>query len=95
MPVLTTDDYRELRRALFADAETKAELKALPNLPSEAQLLSAFQTIEDDFTAFRQALRAKIATAFGLPSTASLSVKLNRRILAHFCAWKFRAIFKE
>lgn len=95
MPVLTPDDYRDLRRALMQDAETKAELKALPNLPDEAQLMAAFQAIEDDFTAFRQSLRARIATAFGLPTTASLTVKLNRRILAHYCAWKMRAIFKE
>lgn len=94
MPVLTTPDYAELRRSLFRDAETKAELKALPNLPSEAQLLAALQTIEDDFTTFRQSLRAKVAAAFGLP-TASLTPKLNRRILAHYCAWKMASIFKE
>ena len=94
MPPLTSPDYRELRRALFQDPETKAELKALANLPSESQLLAAFQTIEDDFTAFRSALRAKTAAAFGLP-TASLTPKLNRRILAHYCAWKMALIFKE
>lgn len=95
MPQLTPTDYAALRRALFRDAETKAELKALPNLPNETQLLAAFQAIEDDFTAFRQALRAKIATAFGLPTTASLTVRLNRRILAHYCLWKMGSIFRE
>lgn len=95
MPVLTQPDYRDLRRALFQDAETKAELKALANLPSETQLLRALQVIEDDFTAFRSALRAKIATEFGLPTTNALPVKLNRRMLAHYCAWKMASIFKE
>lgn len=95
MAVLTPDDYREIRRAIFGDPETKAELKALPNLPSEAQLATSLQAIEDAFTTFRQSLRATIATAWGLPTTNTLTVKLNRRLLAHYCAWKFKAIFKE
>lgn len=94
MPVLTQPDYRDLRRALFSNQETKAELKALANLPDETQLLNAFQAIEDGFTAFRSSVRGLVATAFNVP-TASITPKLARRMLAHYCFWKMAAIFRE
>lgn len=90
-----TPDYGTLLKSITSRADAWAELTALPNLPNKTQMLAALQIFENDFTSMRQALRPKIATALGLPTTTTLTARLLRLMLAMYCVWKFRKILAE
>lgn len=84
MAVLTADDYRALRDSIYRAGFGKEELKARPGLPSKAQLLAAFQSIEDFFEANRTVLKTGIDTAIGFTTTAALA----RKIVLTWLIWK-------
>ena len=78
MAVLTDSDSGEIRKALYAAGQGKEELKALPNLPNEAQLKAAFQAIEDFWTNNAATLKTNMETALGRTITATLARKIGR-----------------
>lgn len=78
MAVLTNDDYGQIRESLYKASFGKEELKALPNLPSEAQLKAAFQAIEDFWANNAATLKTNMETALGRSITAALARKIGR-----------------
>ena len=85
MAVLLPADYGALRRLLYRTGEGKEELKARPNLPNEAQLLAAFQVLEDFWENNKAAVKVDLDTALGFTTTAPLAKKIGKAWLA----WKF------
>lgn len=86
MAILGASEYHDLRSALYRSGFGKEELKALPNLPSEPQLLAAFQAIETFWENNRATLKANIDSALGIPTTNALARKIGRAWLDY----KFR-----
>jgi succinylarginine dihydrolase len=78
MAVLGNDDYGQIRESLYKAGFGKEELKALPNLPNEAQLKAAFQVMEDLWTNNAATVKTNIETALGRSITAALARKIGR-----------------
>ena len=91
MATVTDADYGDIRDALYQAAAAKADLKALPALPTKAQLRAAFQAIETRFDNARPALKADIDTALGRVTTAALA----RKIMIAWLRWKLRQLEGE
>jgi hypothetical protein len=81
MAVLTSADYKELRRMLYRFGEGKEDLKALPNLPSEAQLLACFQAIEDKWVADQTTYKGLMETALNRTITNTLARLIGKSYL--------------
>lgn len=73
MAALTAADYREIRAKLYSAGNGKDELKALPSLPSKADLGAAFQNLEDWWDANRLAAKAEVDTGIGFTTSAALA----------------------
>lgn len=77
MAQLTAADYKRLRKLLYSITNAKPDLKALPNLPSETQLMAAFQFLEDDWTGRQAALKAGVDAALARTTTNALARKIG------------------
>lgn len=77
MAQLTPSDYDELRRTIYTTGGGKDELKARAALPNEAQLVAAFQALEDRWENNRLTLKGDIDTALGFTTTATLAKKIG------------------
>ena len=84
MATLTAADYGALRRAVYRVGFGKDELKALPVLPKQSELLAAFQAIETTMTTNFPALKTATETALGQP----LSTLLMTRFFEAWVEWK-------
>jgi hypothetical protein len=84
MPIQPSD-YRDLRKLAYEKDGCKAEMKALPHLPTNAQLLAVFQAIDDFWAANASTLKASMQTAYGQTIPNVLAKKLGRAWLR----WKF------
>lgn len=79
MAILTNEDYGPLRKSLYRAGFGKEELKALlGGLPSEAQLLAAFQVIEDLWADNAVQIKADLEAALGRTITNALAKKIGR-----------------
>jgi hypothetical protein len=83
MAALTAQQYTELRRALYRKGRGKEELKALPHLPTQAQLWAAFQVLEDFWENNRVQLRNDIVAALGNPSAPMPTLNDLARLVGH------------
>ncbi|MGE3175931.1 MAG: hypothetical protein AB7O32_00560 [Vicinamibacterales bacterium] len=90
MATMTNTDYGTIRRTLYRGAG-KLALKALPTLPSGAQLLAAFQAIETRFEVARPTLKNDIDSALGITTTAAQA----RWVLVAWLTWKIRTLTNE
>lgn len=88
MAVLTGADYKELRKSVYTTSNGKEELKALASLPTEAQLLGAFQSLENDLVAAFSTMKTNVETALG----RSITVGLAQKIMAAYLVWKLRKL---
>lgn len=85
MAVIGPGDYRQLRKLAYSKDGCKTEMKALPNLPTNTQLLAVFQAIEDFWATNAATLKASMQTAYGQTLTNAHAKKLGRAWLM----WKF------
>lgn len=83
MAVLTSQQYHDLRRAVYTKGSGKEELQALPALPNESQFLAAFQAIEDFWENNRAALKTAIEAALGQAITNACARKILIAWLQH------------
>lgn len=88
MAVLTDKDYGEIRDTAYRKGFGKEELKALPVLPSKAQLKAAFQSLETDLVAAYPGLKVNVETALGV----SISASLMNKLLAAYLVWKIKQV---
>jgi hypothetical protein len=85
MATLTAADYRELRKACYANGAGKEEFKALASLPNEGQLLACFQVLEDWVTNDFAGLKTDMQTALG---GVTITTPHAKKIIAAFLLWK-------
>jgi hypothetical protein len=90
MAVLTSSDYGELRRLVYRAGDGKEELKALPTLPNETQLLAIFQAIEDRLVAAALLARGDIETILGrqLGADATSRAAALRKLMRAWMRWR-------
>lgn len=86
MATLTDENYSELRNTVYRKGQGKEEMKALPSLPSKAQLKGAFQALEDWWQTQKPLVKADIDTAYGQTTSATLA----KFIFKAFFLWKTR-----
>jgi hypothetical protein len=82
MATLTTEQYGAIRQALFRKSFGKEELKALPALPAKAELLAAFQAVENNAQASRATIKTAVDGALGVVTSNALIKHLYTAYLA-------------
>jgi hypothetical protein len=89
MAQLVAADYRELRKQCFTVGLGKEELKALAGgMPSESQLMAAFQYLEDQTVSGFAALKSGMDTELGKTTTNAGAQKM----MAAYYIWKAKNI---
>lgn len=83
-----TTAYNQLRDSIYRVGDGKEELRALPNLPTKAQLLGCFQAYEDFFVANATVIKTAGDTALGRVTSQALF----RKLLAAYLLWKLRNV---
>ena len=76
MAVLSTNDYQQMRQYLYRKGFGKEDLHLLAGLPTKAQLLGAFQAVEDNNQASRTVIKNAIDAAIGFATSVSLAKKI-------------------
>ena len=82
MAILTNAEYGQIRGNVWRFGSGKEELKALAALPTKAQLLAAFQAIENNSQASRATIKAAVDAALGITTSVALARKLYAAYLA-------------
>lgn len=92
MAILTSEDYREIRKFLYQKGLGKELLKLLPNIPNKTQQLAIFQAVEDRMVAAALLARSDIETILGqqLGVDAQTRNDTLRAIIRAWMRWRDR-----
>ena len=83
-----TAHYRELRKSVYATGLGKEELKALTGgLPSKAELLAAFQGLEDAVVAAYPTWKSGLEADLG---GVTLTNPAAQKLIAGYLRWKIK-----
>jgi hypothetical protein len=88
MALLTPNDYKEVRSAVYRRGAGKEELKSLAVLPDKAHFLAAFQSFENDMTAAFPGIKSNMDAALGATTTQGLA----RKMFAAYLRWKLKQL---
>ena len=85
-----TPHYSDLRKSVYAQGLGKEELKALPGgLPSKAELIAAFQGLEDAVVAAYPTWKSGLEADLG---GVTLTNPAAQKIIAGYLKWKIQVL---